>query len=354
MKKQLYLLSAILAFFACITNVNAQTGFSPAAGVSYTYVIDQAAMGAGYSGGGTYDWYVTQNLNIPDATPTGIIPNVNAFFTVNSTGTNSPYHLAAPTAGTKNQLNLTWTPAAVVSAAPFYLVLKYTEANTNASAPGCSSEEIRVWEIKPINTFLLAVENATSAGVTLAGANTCAPGILSAVIIARSGATPASVNVTYGESQLYYKITASGILGLWKPSIRVPALAGKGQNYIAVEWNDKADGTGSWHTFGITGTAAADGVSADPATITDATAGTAILVRLRIANVNYDHQSDQGITVGVDGYLPTTFAAPASDIVSTTDAAQEAEFGKKATSTILARPTTTPGATMPLFIQKLP
>ncbi|MEI6060884.1 MAG: hypothetical protein WCR72_09255 [Bacteroidota bacterium] len=359
MKKQRLLLVLILAFFAGISSINAAclgTGFTPAAGVPYTYVVDVSALGAGYTGIGTFDWYVTQNVDILDAGAGGIIPAVNTMFTVG--GADSPYHVIAPGAGTTKQITLTWTPAAVASGSPFYLVLRYTEANTVALAPGCSAENIRVWQIQPINTFLLAVEPATNAGVATPGANSCAPGILTAVVTPNAIPASASVEITYGESQLYYRLTASGILGEWRPSIHVPALAGLGQNYVAVEWNSKDDGTGTWHTFNIPAgsSIAADGISTDNATVTDA-AGTAILVRLRIANDNYEHLTDQGITVGVDGYLPTAYTVsdiwggvgPAPD-----PCAQADPFAKTATYTILHRPTPTPGPGMPAFIQKLP
>jgi len=358
MKKQRFLLVLLLAFIAGISSVNAQclgTGFTPATGVPYTYVVD--VTGTGYSGAGTYDWYVTQDINILNAGVGGIIPVVNTMFTVG--GADSPYHVVAPGTGTTHQITLTWSPAAVVSVTPFYLVLRYTEPNTFALAPGCSAENIRVWQIQPINTFLLAVESAAANGLALPGANACAPGVLTAVVSPNVNPTLASVNITYGESQLYYRLTASGILGLWRPSIHVPVLAGLGQNYTAVEWNDAADGTGIWHSFNIAAgtTIASDGVSTDLATVTDATLGTAILVRLRIANVNFETLADQGITVGVDGYLPTAFTV--SDIWGgvgpNPDPCLQADpFAKTATYTILARPTPNPGATMPAFIQKLP
>ena len=356
MKKQRFLLVLLLALVAGISSVNAQclgTGFTPATGVPYTYLVD--VTGSGYSGVGTYDWYVTQNVNILDAA--AIFPVANAMFTVGAG--DSPYHVVAPGAGTTDQITLTWSPIAVASVTPFYLVLRYTEANTNALAPGCSAENIRVWQIQPINTFLLAVEPASANGLALPGANTCAPGVLTAVVTPNVNPLLASVNITYGESQLYYRLTASGILGDWRPSIHVPDLAGLGQNYTAVEWNDEADGTGTWHSFNILpgSMVAADGVSTDLATVTDATAGTSILVRLRIANVNNESLADQVITVGVDGYLPTAFTI--SDIWGGTGpvpdpCAQADPFAKTANYTILARPTPNAGAGMAPFIQKLP
>ena len=355
MKKQL-LLILVLALFAGVSSVNAQcvaNGFTPAAGVPYTY--DVTIAGPGYTGVGAYDWYVTQNVNILDAA--SIIPETNIFFTVDeATAGYSDYHDAA--GSTSNQINLTWTPAAVSSVAPFYLVLRYSEANSGAT-PACNAENIRVWQIDPINTFLLAIEGAESNGTAFANAEQCAAPIVGATITPNVDPTAASVNITYGENAIFYRVTGSGILGEWRPSIRIPALAGLGQNYLAVEWNQDITGAGAWHTFNVPAgnTAGGDFVSTDNATVTDAVAGTPILIRIRIDNVNFETLADQPILVGIDGYLPTDYLV--SDINGGTGpvpdpCAEAPEFDKQATYTILARPTINPGATMPAFIQKLP
>lgn len=353
MKKQL-LIVLLLALFAGISTVNAQCvsdGFHPAAGVPYTY--DVTIAGPGYSGAGAYDWYVTQDVNILNAA--NIIPETNIFFTVDeATAGYSDYHDAA--GATTNQINITWTPAAVSSATPFYLVLRYSEENSTSN-PACSAENIRVWQIDPINTFLLAIEGATTTGDPFADAEQCAAPVTGAVITPNPDPAAASVAITYGENTLFYRVTGSGILGEWRPSIRIPALAGLGQNYIAVEWNQDITGAGAWHTFNVPigNTAGGDFVSTDNAEVLDAVAGTPILIRVRIDNVNFETLADQPILVGIDGYLPTDYLE--SDIIGgtgTNACDQEVEFGKQATYTILARPTITPGATMPAFIQKLP
>ncbi|MEI7727484.1 MAG: hypothetical protein WCK09_20410 [Bacteroidota bacterium] len=353
MKKQQFLFVLLLAIFAGISSANAQCVGSwgtPAAGVPYTY--DVTVSGTGYTGVGTYDWYVTQNVNIIDAA--SIIPKVNTFFTVDeATVGYSDYHNIL--GFTSNQLNLTWTPLSI-SSGTFYLVLRYTEANSTAS-PACSAENIRVWQITPINTFMLAIEGATSGGASFAPAEQCAAPLLSAVVT--PGASP-TVNYTYDMSTIFYRVTGSGILGDWRPSIRIPALAGLGQNYVAVEWNQDITGAGgTWQTFNVPAgnTAGGDFVSTANATITDAVVGTPILIRVKIANVNYETLADQAILVGVDGYLPTAYTA--SDINGGAGpvpdpCAQAAPFAKEATYTILARPTITKGAAMPAFIVKLP
>ena len=349
MKKQLLFIVTFLflALFAGKNTVNAQCvgdGFNPSAGTLYTYVVD--VTGPGYSGAGTYDWYVTDNVNIIN--PAFIIPEINTFFTVDPG--NSPYHT---TTGTTNTIGLTWSVAAVNGGNPFYLVLRYSETNANA-APGCAAENIRVWQINPINTFLLAITGATNLGAQFDNANQCAAPLLSAVI---TPGTPASVEYTYGTNSLYYRVMASGANGTWTPSLQLPALAIQGQNYAAVEWTDDLSGTPTWHSFNVPAgnTTGGQFSSTDPATITDPTNGTPIFIRVDIANENWETLADQPILVGIDGLLPNGM----SDIWGGTGpvpdpCAQADPFAKTATYTILARPTVNPGTGMPAFIQKLP
>jgi len=359
MKKQHFLLVLLLAIFAGFSSANAQcvaNGFTPAAGVPYTY--DVTIAGTGYTGVGDYDWYVTQNVNILDVP--SIIPETNVFFTVDeATAGYSDYHDAAGT--TSNQINLIWTPAAVSSLTPFYLVLRYSEDNSTSS-PTCAAENIRVWQIDPINTFLLAIEGAESNGTPFATAEQCAAPLVSALIAPNADPTLARVNYTYDENTLYYRVTGSGILGEWRPSIRIPALSGLGQNYVSVEWNQDITGpVAGWNAFNVPAgdIAGGDFISTALANITDAVAGTPILIRIVIDNVNFETLADQPILVGIDGHLPTGYTE--SDIwgpgpwPGTPDPCDAAtEFAKEATYTILARPTINAGATMPAFIQKLP
>jgi hypothetical protein len=349
MKKQLFLI-VFLAFFAGISSLNAQCvgdGFNPSAGTLYLY--DVTVAGPGYTGVGTYDWYVTQNVNVLDVP--SIIPAVNGFFTVDPG--NSPYHTALPSPATSHIIGLNWSTAAVTGGNPFYLVLRYSEPNTNG-APGCSAENIRVWQINPINTFLLAITGATDLGAQFDNANQCASPLISALI---TPGTPSTINYTYGLNSLYYRVMASGANGTWTPSVQLQALLGLGQNYAAVEWTDDLSGIPVWHTFNVPAgnTAGGNFTSTDLATITDPTNGTPIFIRVDIANVNWESLADQPVQVAIDGLLPNGL----SDIWGGTGpvpdpCAQADPFAKFATYTILARPTINPTNPLQPFIQKLP
>lgn len=337
MKKQILILVLfVLAAFANVSKSYGQcnpTPLTPAPGIEYDYGVTIV----GTNTTPTFLWYATTDVNLLTGTK---LTTADNYFTVGATG--SVYNNT--TGGTAN-LKLTWLPKAIGTT--FYLVVKYTEA----SASGCTVENMRVYEVKPINTFLLAVNGTNATGAAATGV-TCAAPVTGALVTA---ATP-TVAYTYGTNDLYYKITASGILGDWRPSIQLPALAGLGQNYTVAEWNDKPDGTGTNHSFGLTAgaTAQTDLVSTDLAKVTNV-AGTSILVHIRIDNVNFETLANQTITVGVDGHLPTAFTE--SDIIGGAGATAcnpEAPFGKKGSSVIEARPTVNAVPATGAFIPKLP
>jgi len=327
MKKQYFILVLMLAFFAGITKVNAQCTpgpNSPAAGVPYTYSTTESGTNQ------QYDWYVTKNVDVLDLP--GIIA-AGTMFTVDPT---TPYHL--PATGVNN-IKITWTAAGVADGGPFYLVLRYSESST--STPVCTVENLRVTEIKPINTFLLAFEGGMLSGgnyVSTAGSNACAAGVTGAIVT--PGATP-SLLIKYGQNTLYYVATASGIIGDWYPQIRVPAL-GATQTYVSVEWSANITGAGPWNSFGAAASGGADLLSTVPATAS--VAGIPILIKIVIDNVNFRTEADQAIQLALDGFLPPTPIVPGtnkSDITSASDCTPLPAFGRTATFTITKRPVPT-------------
>jgi hypothetical protein len=332
MKKQYFLMILLLAFFAGISSVNAQCvgdTLTPAAGIEYTY--SATIVGPGYDGtGGQYDWYVTKDVNI--LTIASIIPEFpTTMFTVNAS---TPYH--NPATGVNN-VKLTWTPAAVADMGPFYLVLRYNEPNANAS-PTCSAENIRVWEIKPINAFLLAFEGAMLSGgnyVATPGSNACAANVTGATV---NPGTPSTVTLVYGQNTLNYVATASGIVGNWKPWIQVPALQAS-QVYVSAQWTADMTGVSGWVSFPIAPNGLAQTLqSPSDATVTNI-AGTPILIRIVIDNVNWQTLANQPITTALDGFLPTAYTV--SDIINTppNPCDPAPAFYRTAIFTINARPT---------------
>jgi hypothetical protein len=315
MKKQIFLL-LVLTLFIGILKTNAQcTGseITPAPGIEYNYPT--TISGPGYTGTGQYDWYVTQDVNVL----ANIMVVPNGMFTVNGA---TPYH--NPATGV-NHIQLTWTASA--TGQTFYLVLRYRENNSTTT---CSAENIRVWEIKSLNSFLLALAPGLDGF-------TCAADATGAVV---TPANPSTVLLTYGNNSLYYAATASGILGNWKPWVRIPALQTT-QVYVSVDWTYDMTGSGNWHSFNglVPNGSQQDLQSPDDAAVSDAVNGTPILIRVVINNNNWQTLADQAVTLAVDGYLAPDYTT--SDIINSgpNPCDPAPAFFRTADFTVKARPT---------------
>lgn len=332
MKKQiLFLMVFVLAAFAGINKSYGQCtadALHPAAGVVYHYTT--TVLGSGYSGTGTYEWYVTTNPDIKAKDKKVLADGL----------------FSAMSGETTADVAITWTSAAVALAktTPIYVALWYSETN---SVGTCVAENVRALQIAPVNTFLLAIEPTNATGTTLTP-NVCAADVVSALVDHPADVstgqdnTNASMHIVYGTNTLYYKITASGVNSNWKPQVRIPALTAP-QAYTSIDWS--ADGGSTWTNIG---SAAGDiTLTSDYAATV---AGTDYILRLVINQNEYESLADQILNVAVDGTLAPGYTI--NDIKSATDCTDEAIFGKKADGTILARPTITPG--VPAFMTKNP
>jgi hypothetical protein len=324
MKKQfLILVFFVLATLASVTNSFGQaTALRPAAGIAYTYTMTNPALPAATP---TFDWYVTKNTNLT----AGIITVPSPLFTVT---TQAQYH---NTGAGLASIEIAWTQAAVADGGPFYLVLRYTE-----KAGACTIENIRVDEIKPISTFVLALEGGTFVTpnyVATSGSNTCPANLTAASIVT---GTPSTATYTYSNSTIYYVATASGINGTWYPQIRLPLLAGN-QVYVSAGWSSDMTGTGTFNLFGVAATGASQDLLDGANAATAVAGGTPILIKVVINNMNYQTTADQPLELALDGFLPPTpiaiLTAP-SDVTSLTDPAPVLPFTRKATYTINKRP----------------
>jgi len=347
MKKQILILGLfVLAVFASFTKSYGQAALAPSPGVAYDYAV--TISGAAGATAPLFTFYVTKNNDLIAGSAVPEIPGAD--FTVTGGATYN-------TAANVNHISLTWTVASATTLTPFFLVAKYTE-----TLNGCTTQNTKVWQIIPVNSFILAIVPSTATGVTLipTDAHQCVADIVSAIMTPDMTAPlNPTVAYTYGKNILYFKATASGMLGKWRPDLQLTSgIPGAlGQIYESAQWTEDMTGAGGWKTFtGAAGatpstTAAAfPSADIDLATITDAVAGTPILIRIVIDNKNFETLADQVITAGIDGYLPSAFTQ--SDVKSSADLTPEVAFGKFASSSILKRPTET-GTTV-TFVTKAP
>lgn len=329
MKNQiLFLALFVMAMFASVPQSYGQTAgpLAPLAGTPYTYTVDIS--GTGYTTGGTYTWFVTTDVDLITA---GHIATGAGEIVVTGVGTYD-----TPVVGEIGKdLTITWTTQAITNAAtkPYYLVVKYSEANSSLTT--CTASNTKVWEIKPANHFMLAIDYFT--GDVGQNGSYCVPDITGAII---TPATPATVTYNYGVSTIYAEVTASNYAGDWKPSFRISGIDAL-QSITSVTWSTTEDFTaGTTHTTALATDAY---VSTDLATaVVDGAAK--IYVQIVIANNTFENILGQTIKVDVDGTI-TAGATTLNDVVSDINTEDEAIFGKTTNLTIVNRPTAGPAAT---------
>ncbi len=339
----------------------------PAIGVPHEYAVEISSGSpttTPYSGDGLYNWYVTQNPELLlKEDDVKVVPKTNDFFDVKSETDFSVYHEkdVAKKATTKNKIGLTWKPGALLNAdKKYFLVLKYKEHNGT-----CDAMNVKVMKIEPLNQFKLVIdpvqdENGT-AFVQGKKAEVCASDVVGAKYADNK------VKYTYGENTLYYKITASGFAGEWKPRLKVPALSddtAKGkQKYVKAEWikkgDDPADDT-KWHTFNIGQTNAEQELtSTDLAEIPLPAAGDTptqdYIIRIVVDNQTFETLEDQTLNVATDGTIggDHTLDDETKSLQDQKDGCngKEDKFFDKDDYTIKARPTVK--ATSGGFVQHL-
>ncbi len=321
---------------------------NPVLGVDYTYEVKIGDGQAEYDGTGTdavYKWYITQDNNLLDNTK--IIEEQTAagvendWFKVVTGG--STYNSIT---GTKNQLTLNWKEKSLESPSPFFLVLNYSEGN----GTGCTPNNIKVLEIKPLNTFQLEitpVKDETGADfVAGEDAAFCAGNVSGATIVKDAGVN--KVKYLYGEQTLYYKVTAKGFKGKWLPQIKLPALVGAGttgRRYKEVQWKQGTAGTFKDFDGTLNNDGSTQNLTAKPtefAEITDATAGTPIIVKVVVENQQYEGLTVDAVELAADGTIKDTTKSDINGTETTSgagDACNEAAaFAKKNSAKIKARP----------------
>lgn len=333
MKKQILIL--VLAIFA-VSQSFGQTPFDPpscagdanhpGAGQTYAYTVVVPAT-PGYTGAGTYDWWVTQDANLLSG---AVVPNNTDFV---ATGTYN-----APTAG-QTTVNITWNGAALGNG-NYYVVIRYRE--TNNSLAGCSPDNIKVFLVTPQNTFWLRIANALDATGATGGDEVCAADVSSAMIV--DPLDPGEIEYLYGVTTHYVKISANGYTGNWDATLQLGALISD-MEYTSVSWDAGAAGSGTF-----TGPAAGGAWTSatqlpslntwDPGT-SEWGLGQEIILTITITHNHHQGLSDLDFTMAIDGSY--TLGSPAVTYDDLSDAngpcTTETAFADITTQTIKARPT---------------
>jgi len=334
MKKQLLLL--VLALFAGYSSLFAQPclpegPLSPAAGTPYNYTA--TVSGAGYDGTGPFTWYVTKDVDLINGV---VVPNNGGEIIASGAGSyNSPINGA-------NTITIEWTSQAIANNVPYYLVIKYAQTNSGTN-PACSAMNMKVWQVKPQNKFLLAV-NSFAGTIGMDGVY-CSADVTSAIV---TPGTPGSVAYVYGVNNIYAEITASKYTGEWTPSFKITGLDAV-QTIADVTWDTSPTGT-------FTNTTTPGAGPGEYVSTTNAIAAfdgsLKIYVKVAVNNNYFENLAGLTVNVAVDGVIPST--PPLPDVISETDCTPEVPFGKNTNLTIKARPTITPDPATGDFIPKNP
>ena len=366
MKKQILFLSLlVLAVLAGVTNSYGQGAIKnanpsvwvsptcgddaahPAAGKDYTYTVKIPVSGetdfyAGYDGNGVYDWYVTQDANLLDATK--FMAN-GTDFNVAASGS-STYHSST---GTTSSIIISWEASAIASGAPYYLVVRYNEVNESGDK-ACDSENIKVYIIEPQNSFWLDINPSTVAGVTPTWASwTAATYDICAAPIKSATISGTNVEYTFENNILYAVVHAGGYEGNWDGSLQISGLV-TDQTITGITWDVMNSGTPAGSPANMTPPSAAP-VSGSPqvweASFPSTVDGTDILVAITIANNHHEGLIDQGITIAIDGSYTTTvngtdYTYEDLSNASGTDCSQEDAYADYVIETIKARPAVNP------------
>lgn len=341
MKKQLLIL--VLALFAVAQSFG-QTPFDPpscegdanhpSVGQQYAYTVSITPYN-GYTGVGTFDWWVTQDLNLL----TGAVEPNNVDFV--ATG-----FYNTPTAG-QTTVNITWNGSAL-GTGNYYIVIRYREPNTTLA--GCSPDNIKVFLVTPQNTFWLRIANALDATGVAGGDEVCAADVSSAIIV--DPLDPGEVEYLYGTTTHYVKISANGYTGNWDATLQLGALISD-MEYTSVTWAAGATtGTFTGPAAGGNWTSATQLPSLNTWDGSTWGLGQEIILTITITHNHHQGLADLDFTVAIDGsYSAGTPAVTYNDMSGGDDGTQcipEAAFADLTTQTLKARPTM--NAVTPAFI----
>jgi hypothetical protein len=283
-----------------------------------------------------YRWFVTQDPNIITTTAgvTAITSNVEA-----ATGTG--LHVQSAVANYddialgSNLINITWKSFVHDPALPVLVVI-YVEGSD-----GCLTNNVEVFEIKPIHAFTLDIANMAADG-TLPGANytTCVSPVASAVY------TAGSLTMDYGTNYLYFAVTAANFTDSWLPTFQLTGIAGTRTSLVEWQYPALSNVATGWHP--VTDPVVASGGAGSSV----GAAGECIVVRVTVDNNKEETIAAAPIEVAVDGIMndPTTpgadYTTAAFGDVDVATCAVDGFTNDKITHILSPRPdliSTTPG-----------
>lgn len=285
------------------------SALTPAIGVLYPYEVAITPQNGYDATGGTFTWKVTDNVDLLAA----------------STVTAAEFTGAA--GATPNIYNITWGAASLGNT--YYLVVTYTEPNSNITSPVCDPNNMKVYEIKPINTFWLDIDASTSAFAIAPEATTtifdvCPPDISSAVVTAAAS----TVKYEFGKTYLYAVIHAAGYTGNFSATLTIAGLKTNQELTLPTGWT--------------AGAVDAMGNGTYTATLASTNDGTDHNVTLEITNNQFEGLADLPVTITIDGTYTDGTTVFKDKYDGATNCIDQPDAGDYIIETIRARPAITP------------
>lgn len=329
MKKQIFIL--VMVLFAATTAFGQMKKGSdpqvlsctpgpltPMAGVPYDY---SAAV---VPADGNFTWWATKDVDFIKA-------GVNNLATKLSVGTDlsaASANYGIPGGATNDsKVSITWsgaTLAGTTDVSPTFVVVQ-----NDAIASNCANN-LKVYQIKPMNGFIVDIKNMDQAKAPLAYAT---PYSFCVSNIASARFSGGAIVTDYGTNVMYFEVVAANFTGSYTPSFKVSGLQ-TGQSVTSLElFTDAALATtaiATTPTAGVYSPAAA--VTVD-GSVTNTSTGVSLYVKLTIANGTYETITDEPVTLAVNGVN-----ASAEQSVDNTDCANPSNFNDVATQTLTARP----------------
>ena len=300
---------------------------NPMAGVPYDYSATLVPTG------GNFTWWATKDVDFIKSIAGVATNNLATKLSVGTdlTATSANYGIAGGTTNAST-VNITWsgaTLAGTTELSPTFVVMQNDATGTNCA------NNLKVYQIKPINGFTVDIKNMDQAKAPLAYAasySTC----VSKIASAKYDSGTKAIITDYGTNILYFEVVAANFTGSYTPSFQVSGLQ-TGQSVTSLDlFTDAAFATTAIATTLTTGVYSTSApVTVDPS-VTNTSVGVSLYVRLTIANGTYETLTDEPVTLAVNG----TNAAGEKDVLNT-DCAQQTNFEDISIQTITARPKVT-------------
>ncbi|HCY39814.1 MAG TPA: hypothetical protein DHV48_00380 [Prolixibacteraceae bacterium] len=320
MKKQiLFLVVALFAVTAAFGQINPTAEVSlpptcggtatyPSVGVSYPYTVSITAT-PGYTGVGTYTWKVTDKTDL-FATPGSIAADYTG------SGTGATY-------------NIVWNASSVGNT--YYVVVDYSEANTTGGS--CTINNVKVFQVQPMNNFWLKINASTDGTVTGIIANNgtdkinvCSPDVSAANITTTGDPTTARVTYEFGVTELKASIHAAGYTGDFQAILTIAGLTSNQTVAVPSGWaatSVDAMGNGTYSQ-----------------TLAAVASGSDYALELDITNHQYEGKADLPVRITIDGTYASGTQKDKYD--GATDCIDQPDDADYVIHTIKARPTVAP------------